>query len=64
MTSSCRSLEKEPDRRYQHASDVKTEVESIARGTVPSPRIDSARHRLLCARTIWMKPGARSVGRR
>jgi serine/threonine protein kinase len=26
-----RTLEKEPDRRYQHASDVKTEVESIGR---------------------------------
>src|SRR5438128_11619897 len=26
-----RSLEKEPERRYQHASDVKTDVESISR---------------------------------
>src|SRR4029079_19155203 len=30
-----RSLEKEPDRRYQHASDVKFEVESI--GSNPTP---------------------------
>src|SRR5262249_8498510 len=27
-----RSLEKEPEQRFQHASDVKVEVESIARG--------------------------------
>ncbi|MGH7134693.1 MAG: protein kinase domain-containing protein [Pirellulales bacterium] len=27
-----RALEREPDRRYQHASDVKTDVESIAMG--------------------------------
>jgi predicted Ser/Thr protein kinase len=31
-----RSLEKEPDRRYQHASEVKTEVESIAAGAAKS----------------------------
>jgi hypothetical protein len=28
-----RALEKEPERRYQHAGDVKTEVESITSGT-------------------------------
>jgi serine/threonine protein kinase len=28
-----RALEKEPERRYQHASEVKTEVESITTGT-------------------------------
>lgn len=28
-----RALEKEPEQRYQHASDVKTEVEAIVRGT-------------------------------
>jgi hypothetical protein len=32
-----RTLEKEPERRYQHASDVKTEVESIGRSSVPPP---------------------------
>jgi predicted Ser/Thr protein kinase len=31
-----RTLEKDPDRRYQHASDVKTEVETITRE--PAPR--------------------------
>jgi serine/threonine protein kinase len=30
-----RALEKEPDRRYQHASDVKIEVESLAMATGP-----------------------------
>jgi hypothetical protein len=36
-----RSLEKEPERRYQHASEVKTDVETISRATsrdrVPPP---------------------------
>ena len=32
-----RSLEKEPERRYQHASEVKTDVESIARAEVGPP---------------------------
>jgi serine/threonine protein kinase len=32
-----RSLEKEPDRRYQHASDVKLEVESIGHNPAPPP---------------------------
>ena len=33
-----RSLEKEPERRYQHASDVKTDLESISRtAQIPSP---------------------------
>lgn len=31
-----RTLEREPDRRYQHASDVKTEVESIVGRTTPA----------------------------
>jgi predicted Ser/Thr protein kinase len=31
-----RALEKEPRRRYQHASDVKSEVESITSGTRPA----------------------------
>ncbi len=32
-----RSLEKEPDRRYQHASEVKLEVETIGQDPVPPP---------------------------
>jgi tRNA A-37 threonylcarbamoyl transferase component Bud32 len=32
-----RALESDPERRYQHASDVKTDVESIARGAGPEP---------------------------
>jgi predicted Ser/Thr protein kinase len=31
------TLEKEPDRRYQHASQVKTDVETIATGAPPRP---------------------------
>ncbi len=48
-----RSLESAPDRRYQHASDVKTDVETIVNddtrrpGTAPDTRdIESVRHRL------------------
>lgn len=33
-----RSLEKEPDRRYQHASEVKTEVEAVAKGPAAETR--------------------------
>jgi len=33
-----KTLEKEPERRYQHASEVKTEVEEIGRGPSVSPR--------------------------
>jgi serine/threonine protein kinase len=33
-----RALESEPERRYQHASDVKTDVESISSGTWPQKR--------------------------
>jgi serine/threonine protein kinase len=36
-----RSLEKEPARRYQHASDVKTDVEQISRSAPPSVPIAS-----------------------
>ena len=32
-----RTLEKEPERRYQHASQVQTDVEAIARGPAPPP---------------------------
>src|SRR5439155_19093373 len=32
-----RTLEKEPADRYQHASDVKTEVETIVRHPAPTP---------------------------
>jgi len=36
------TLEKEPSRRYQHASEVKTDVESIAKSEVRSPKSESA----------------------
>src|SRR5262249_19017435 len=32
-----RTLEREPERRYQHVSEVKMEVESIARNADPQP---------------------------
>lgn len=32
------ALEKEPDRRYQHASEVKTEVEALGRSALEPPR--------------------------
>ena len=36
------SLEKEPERRYQHASEVKTDVEAISSGTEPAPHSDES----------------------
>lgn len=36
------TLEKEPSRRYQHASEVKTDVETIAKAEVRSPKSESA----------------------
>jgi hypothetical protein len=36
------ALEKEPERRYQQASDVKTAVETIAKSEVRSPKSESA----------------------
>jgi predicted Ser/Thr protein kinase len=36
-----RALEREPERRYQHASDVKTDVESIVVGPAPIASADS-----------------------
>ncbi|HWQ93759.1 MAG TPA: protein kinase, partial [Clostridia bacterium] len=33
------ALEKEPERRYQHASEVKTDVEAIASGATPPPPV-------------------------
>jgi serine/threonine protein kinase len=36
------SLEKEPERRYQHVSEVKTDVEAIAAGGEPAPSSDVA----------------------
>ena len=47
-----RALEREPERRYQHASDVKTDVEAPARRTTilaPGARaggIEAARHQV------------------
>jgi predicted Ser/Thr protein kinase len=38
-----RALEKEPDRRYQHAREVKTEVELITAGPQPSEPANPAR---------------------
>jgi serine/threonine protein kinase len=37
------TLEKEPSRRYQHASQVKTDVETIANSEVRSPKSEAAR---------------------
>jgi serine/threonine protein kinase len=36
-----RALEKDPERRYQHASQVKTAVDTIAGSTAPPPRTPS-----------------------
>jgi len=36
------TLEKEPDRRYQHASEVKTDVETIASTPPPSPQVETS----------------------
>ena len=41
-----RSLEKEPDRRYQHASEVKTEVETICSDKRTGTDLASIRHRV------------------
>jgi tRNA A-37 threonylcarbamoyl transferase component Bud32 len=48
-----RALEKEPERRYQHASEVKTDVEAISSGgqvappsTAPSESVEAVRQRL------------------
>lgn len=32
-----KTLEQEPNLRYQHANDVKTDVESISTSTLPTP---------------------------
>jgi predicted Ser/Thr protein kinase len=39
------TLEKEPSRRYQHASEVKTDVETIAKSEVRSPKSESDKSR-------------------
>ncbi|MHC4087507.1 MAG: serine/threonine-protein kinase [Planctomycetota bacterium] len=41
-----RSLEKEPDRRYQHASEVRTEVETICSDKRTGTDLKSIRHRV------------------
>ncbi|MBE2214420.1 MAG: serine/threonine protein kinase, partial [Opitutaceae bacterium] len=50
-----RTLEKEPERRYQHASDVKTEVETVTAGApppCPGPVCDTAVEDLRCAELV------------
>ncbi|TWT37979.1 Serine/threonine-protein kinase PknB [Posidoniimonas corsicana] len=39
-----RTLEKEPQRRYQHASEVKSDVQTITSSTAPSPERTVAYH--------------------
>ncbi|NIP25389.1 MAG: protein kinase [Phycisphaerae bacterium] len=41
-----RTLEKEPDRRYQHASEVRTEVETICSDKRTGTDLESIRHRV------------------
>jgi len=41
-----RTLEKEPDRRYQHASEVRTEVETICADKRTGTDLESIRHRV------------------
>ncbi|MHC4734240.1 MAG: serine/threonine protein kinase, partial [Planctomycetota bacterium] len=41
-----RTLEKEPDRRYQHASEVRTEVETIRSDKRTGTDMESIRHRV------------------
>ena len=41
-----RTLEKEPDRRYQHASEVRTEVETISSDKRSGTDLKSIRHRV------------------
>ena len=42
-----RTLEKEPERRYQHASQVKSDVETIASSNAPTPGSTSEKNRPL-----------------
>ncbi len=63
-----RALAQEPDKRYQHASDVKTDVESVTYGTHevrPRMPVPTDEHPLLAAARFWMTPQpgyGRSVG--
>ena len=45
------ALEKEPDRRYQHASEVKTDVESIATGSASQPSTPTSKRQMTTDRT-------------
>ena len=47
-----RALEREPGRRYQHASEVKTDVESLAAAVAPPPGPRREGRRLACPFTI------------
>jgi tRNA A-37 threonylcarbamoyl transferase component Bud32 len=55
-----RSLEKAPEQRYQHASEIKTEMETIARGPAPvsasPPPVVADEHPLLKSSRFWMTP--------
>jgi hypothetical protein len=55
-----RSLEKEPEHRYQHVSEVKTDVENItqhaARAPSPVPRAPAAAQAPGQLRGFWMTP--------
>ncbi|MBI5760636.1 MAG: serine/threonine protein kinase [Planctomycetales bacterium] len=58
-----RALEQEPEQRYQHASEVKTDVEEISRSGVagvqslrPHPRAGEPVDRLRDLANFWMSP--------
>jgi len=52
-----RALEREPSRRYQHASDVKSQVESISRGGNAHERRDDAPDADSAGRAPWNRVG-------
>jgi serine/threonine protein kinase len=57
-----RALERAPERRYQHASEVKSRVEEIGSSSAPLPAVhpasakDSGRHRLI-PHGVWLGAG-------
>lgn len=54
------ALEKEPERRYQHVSEVKTDVEAIGKGE--APKVES-RHLEATPSSLASKPAAATEGR-
>jgi predicted Ser/Thr protein kinase len=56
------SLEKEPERRYQHASDIKTDLETIA--ATPRPVSESAERESQVARESLLNPGVPKAQKR